>query len=96
MFAPAGIAEDETTLTVEIKVLAGDPEIVAKSDGEFDVWTTDDTGRRNSTRATTATASGDGEIRAIKWLFGVAKSSKSFYLHFPSGLTVAPEILAFS
>jgi hypothetical protein len=42
MFAPAGMADDETVLTVEVKVLSGDPEIVAKTDGEFDVWTTDD------------------------------------------------------
>lgn len=88
MFAPAGMAEDETVLTVEIKVLSGDPGIVAKTDGEFDVWTTDDSGRRNSSRAATATMTRDRKIRAIKWLFGVAKSSESLYLHFPSGVTV--------
>jgi hypothetical protein len=88
MFAPAGMAEDETVLTVEVKVLSGDPEIVAQTDGEFDVWTTDNSGRRNSSRAATATTTGDGTIHAIQWLFGVAKSSESLYLHFPGGVTV--------
>jgi len=88
MFAPAGMAGDETVLTVEVKVLSGNPEIVAKTDGEFDVWTTDDSGRRNSSRAATATTTGDGKIHAIQWLFGVAKSSESLYLHFPGGVTV--------
>ena len=85
---PAGIGEKVPTIAVEIKVLTGDPGIVAKSDGEFDVWTTDDSGTRNSFRVTTTTASGDGEIRAIQWLFSVDESSESFYLHFPSGVTV--------
>jgi len=88
MFAPAGMAEDETVLTVEIKVLSGNPDIVAKTDGEFDVWTTDNSERRNSTRAATSTRTGDGKIHAIEWLFGVAKSSESLYLHFPGGVTV--------
>ena len=88
MFAPAGMAEDETVLAVEIKVLSGDPEIVAKSEGEFDVWITDDSGRRNSSMAATATTTADGEIRAIQWLFGVPSNSDSLYLHFPSGVTV--------
>ena len=88
MFAPAGMAADETVLTVEIKVLSGDPDTVAKTDGEFDVWTTDISGRRNSTRAGTSTRTGDSKIIAIKWLFGVAKSSESLYLHFPGGVTV--------
>jgi len=88
MFAPAGMAADETVLNVEIKVLSGEPDIVAKADGEFDVWTIDNSGRRNSTRASTSTRTGDGEIITIKWLFGVAKSSESLYLHFPGGVTV--------
>jgi hypothetical protein len=88
MFAPAGMAKDETVLTVEIKVLSGDPKTVAKTDGEFDVWTTDDTGRRNSSRAGTAMTNESGNILSIKWLFGVAKRTKSFYLNFPSGVTV--------
>jgi hypothetical protein len=88
MFAPAGMAKDETVLTVEIKVLSGDPETVAKTDGEFDVWTTDSTGRKNSSRAGTAMTNAGGKILSIKWLFGVAKSSKSYYLHFPSGVKV--------
>lgn len=88
MFAPAGTAKDDTVLTVKIKVISGDPRTVAKMDGEFDVWTTDDTGRRNSSRAGTAMTSKGGKILSIEWLFGVAKSSKSFYLHFPSGLIV--------
>jgi hypothetical protein len=88
MFAPAGMATDETVLTVEIKVLSGDPKIVAKSDGDFDVWTSDDTGKRNSSRAATSLVTGDGKILSIKWLFGVAKSSKSYYLYFPSGVKV--------
>ena len=88
MFAPAGMAEDETVLTIEVQVLSGDPKIVGKSDGEFDVWTTNDSGRRNSSRAATSTMTGDGEIQAIQWLFGVAQSSESLFLHFPSGVTV--------
>lgn len=84
MFAPAGMAEDETVLTVEIEVLSGNPEMVAK----FGVWTTDESGRRNSSMAATATTTADGEIRAIQWLFGVAENSESLYLHFPSGVTV--------
>ena len=88
MFAPAGMAKDETVLTVEIKVLSGDPKTVAKTDGEFDVWASDDTGRRNSSRAGTAMTNAGGKILSIKWLFGVAKDSKSYYLHFPSGVTV--------
>jgi len=88
MFSPSGMAKDETVLRVKIKVLSGDPEIVAKTHGEFDVWTTDDTGRRNSSRAGTAMTNRDGKILSIEWLFGVTKSSESFYLHFPSGVTV--------
>ena len=83
-FSPAGTAKDETVLSVKIKVLSGDPKTVA----QFDVWTTDDTGRKNSSSATTAMTNRDGKILSIQWLFGVTKSSKSFYLHLPSGVTV--------
>ena len=88
MFAPAGMAADETVLAIEVKVLSGDPEIVAKSEGEFDVWTTDENGRKNSSRATTATSTASGGIRSIQWLFGVSKSAGSFSLHFPNGIVV--------
>jgi hypothetical protein len=88
MFAPAGMAEDETVLTIEIKVLSGDPEIVSTAEGEFDVWVTNENGRKNSTRAATATMTEDGAIHTIQWLFGVAKSSKEIYLHFPNGMII--------
>lgn len=88
MFAPAGMAEDETLLSVEVEVLSGNPEAVASTDGEFDVWTTDDSGRRNSSRAAMATKIGDDKIQAIEWLFGVVKGSELLYLHFPGGVTV--------
>ena len=88
MFDPTGIAKDETVLTVEIKVLSGDPKTVAKTDCEFDVWVTDDTGKKNSSRAGTAMTNKDGKIKSIKWLFGVPKDSKLFYLHFPSRVKV--------
>lgn len=88
MLAPVGMAADETVLTIELKVLSGDPEIVSKADGEFDVWITNETGRKNSSRAATATITGDGEIRTIQWLFGIAEDSESLYLHFPNGVTV--------
>ncbi len=88
MFAPVGMAEDETVLSVKIEVLAGDPSVVADAEGDFDVWTADDTGRRNSVRAGAITVTADDEIRAIEWLFGVAESAESLYLHFPGGVTV--------
>ena len=88
MFAPVGMAEDETVLKVETKVHSGDPNIVAKSEGEFDVWITDENGRRNSVRSTMSKSNRDRKILAIYWHFGVAKSSESFYLHFPDGETV--------
>jgi hypothetical protein len=88
MFAPTGMAKDETVLTVKIKVLSGDPETVAKTKGEFDVWASDDTGRRNNSRAGTAMTNAAGKVLSINWLFGVAKSSKSHYLNFPSGVKV--------
>lgn len=88
MFAPAGMAAGDTVMVVEVEVLSGDPQVVAGSQGEFDVWTTDVTGRRNSARATTALSNASGEIRSIQWLFGVSESSGPFSLHFPNGTTV--------
>jgi hypothetical protein len=87
-FAPADMGSRETVLTVVLKVLSGDPDVVSKCKGEFDVWTSDESGRRNSSRAATALVNGRGEILEIKWLFAVAKDARSLYLHFPGGTTI--------
>ena len=88
MWAPKGMAEDETVLTVEFKVLSGDPKVVGQSEGEFDVWVTDESERMNSTRTTTSTLTAEGEIRAIQWLFGVPEGAEALFLNFPGGVTV--------
>lgn len=88
MLVPKGIAKDETVLTINVKVLAGDPELVGDCTGDFDIWTTNETGRKNSSRAATASVTETGEILSVKWYFGVPKDSQSLSLHFPSGVVV--------
>jgi hypothetical protein len=87
-FAPSDMAESDTVLTVEVEVVSGDPQVVAQSEGEFDVWITDAAGTKSSARATTSTGTGDSDILAVQWLFGVPQSSRQLYLNFPSGVKV--------
>lgn len=88
MFGPVGMAEDETVLSVETKVLSGDPKVVSNCTGKFDVWVTNGAGRKNSTRSATSMVTATGEILSVRWYFGVAKDSQALSLHFPSGVTI--------
>jgi len=87
-FLPSRMAKDETVLSVVIKVLSGDPRTVFKMEGEFDTWVSDDAGRRNSSRSCIGMENEAGKMLFVNWRFVVAKSSKAYYLNFPSGVTI--------
>ena len=82
MFAPTGMTESQTVLTIKVNVLAS----ANASDDEVSkikVWITDEKDARFEKGA----AFSNETEHQVVWLFAVAKTAKSFILHFPSGET---------
>ena len=77
MFVPASMTKKQTVLLVDVRV----PASATNAFGKMKVWVTDEKGIRSE--VTTVTGTGE-----VAWLFAVAKKTKSFVLHFPTGQTV--------
>jgi hypothetical protein len=74
------MTKDEILLAIEVKVLSGDAERVS----ELEVWVTDEEGRRSREGNRISMVIGDD---MVVWILLVARTSRSFTLHFPSGET---------
>jgi hypothetical protein len=82
MFAPAGMTENQTVLTIEVNVPAS---ASVEAVSNMGVWVTDEKGVRSEMGA--ALSHEQPKLQVV-WLFAVAKTAKSFLLYFPSGETV--------
>jgi hypothetical protein len=73
--APANTGADETVLAIDVTVLSGDLDALSK----LKIWVVDENGNKKDSGATLATA------KDVIWMVPVPKTSKKFFLHYPSG-----------
>lgn len=83
--APYPMTADQTVLAVEVTLISGDLENLS----DLKVWVVDEQGNQTNSGATLSVASKNQVI----WLFPVAKTSHSFFLHFPSGEVIDLSLL---
>jgi hypothetical protein len=75
--APYPMTADQTVLAVEVSLISGDLGNLSK----LEIWITDEGGNQTKSGST---LSMDAKNQVV-WLFPVARTSHSFFLHFPSG-----------
>ena len=79
-WVPANKTADDTVLTVEVLLISGD----LKKLSSMKLSVTDDQGKRSESGTTLSV----NDKNQVIWLIPVAKTARSFTLHFPSGEAV--------